>query len=161
MFFYLLFINVDYPKHVEDFLRVFSIATLDFLPNPFSDKEDEPPSEEEQDKTDWLPSPGKFYENEYSGNFLQSSGYLLPLIAGAIAITLILKVFVKLYKKKNKLASLADSAREYMEWSGTLRIWTGLYIKLMFSGLLQILIFRTSPHKFAISWGLGLITVVV
>lgn len=42
MFFYLIFMNVDYPEHVEAFLRVFKIATLDFLPNPFVDKDDNP-----------------------------------------------------------------------------------------------------------------------
>jgi hypothetical protein len=29
-------LNVVYPPHVESFLQIFKVATLQFIPNPFS-----------------------------------------------------------------------------------------------------------------------------
>lgn len=69
MFYYLLFINVDYPKNIEAFLRIFKFSTLDFLPNPFSSSKSKSNTTETiVDKSEWLPSPPKFYDNDYSGN---------------------------------------------------------------------------------------------
>lgn len=35
VFYYFLFINVDYPYNAKIFFEILKIGTLDFLPNPF------------------------------------------------------------------------------------------------------------------------------
>jgi len=35
MFYYLLFLNVEYPANLQDFLGLFKLGRLEFLPNPF------------------------------------------------------------------------------------------------------------------------------
>ena len=74
MFLYLLFFNIDYPANLDHFLKTFTMVRLDFLPDAIQPEED--------NSEDLLESPPRFYENEFSGLFLQSAGFL---VAGWVA----------------------------------------------------------------------------
>lgn len=62
MFYYLLFLNINYPEPMIKFLEVFKAARLDFIPNPLESVV--------VDEVDTLPSPKNFNDNEFSGTFL-------------------------------------------------------------------------------------------
>lgn len=71
--FYLLFLNVEYPKNFQSFLDIFKFARLNFIPNPLSlpfNIKDE----------DLLDSPPKFFDNEFSGLFVYTGGGMVCLM---------------------------------------------------------------------------------
>ena len=66
MFYYLIFINIEYPHNIEAFLQLFQFATFDLIPN--SAKDSLAPIEEDLD-----PLPGKFADNEVDALLLSNA----------------------------------------------------------------------------------------
>ena len=150
MFFYLLFLNVDYPPNVIAFLKLFNMSTLDFIPNLIGyldlDLENNLPS-----------SPKRFQENDYSSLFLQSGGNMFVLfvvsVLGLLFVQLILKIFKKL---PNGLSSFLNKIKSSLEWSGILRIWISVFYEIMFAAVLQICALNFTTPRNGISSFLGL-----
>ena len=65
LFYYLLFMNLEFPKNLTEFLEIFSMGRLEFLPNPLSSIYSEDSLESLN-----LESPPKFFDNEFSGLYL-------------------------------------------------------------------------------------------
>lgn len=89
-FFYLLFLNVNYPSNFHNFLKIFALGNLDFLPNPLSflvDKDTE------------LDSPENFMDNDFSGNFMLTANGMIAVWSYALLIYLPFKVMYKLLKQ--------------------------------------------------------------
>lgn len=64
---YLLLLSIDYPIVLAEFLEIFRLGNLDFIPNVavnFIEFEE-------------VKSPPKFMENEFTGLFLDSAGPIL------------------------------------------------------------------------------------
>lgn len=95
LFYYLLFLNVNYPKNLRRFLGLFSLGRLNFMPNPLSGVIQEVENES-------LPSPPRFYENSFTGLFVETSGSILSMMLMSLGIDLsahVLKCCLMKHKK--------------------------------------------------------------
>jgi len=150
MFYYLLFLNINYPQNVKKFLGLFSIGRLNFLPNPLA-------GISEKLQTETLPSPPKFFDNSFTGLFIDTSGSILSTFLVSFTIDLCAHISRCLKGKKN---SLSDRIIKFYHWSGYLRLWLSSYLELMFSTLLQIRAFNMSKVHYAFSTILALLVFV-
>jgi len=140
LFYYLLFLNVNYPNSLRRFLGLFSIGRLNFMPNPLAGVASELENEV-------LPSPPRFFDNGFTGLFIETSGSILSMILASILIDIAAHVLKCLVKNKK----LLDSVINFYEWSGLLRMWLSSYLELMFATLLQLFVFYVESIFYAFS----------
>ena len=155
IFYYLLFINTEYPINLQKFLEIFSMGRLDFLPNPI---EKITPNIEDE----LLPSPPKFDENDMNSLFLWNAGSML-LIWGIALISYGLAYLMLRYLRRlpSQILKLLSWIRENFEWSGAIRTWITSYMDLSISAFLQLqyLYFDTKIHTISSIVGI-LVTVL-
>jgi len=77
--------NVEYPLVLKEFLEVFSLGRLEFLPTIAN-------FESVETDQNLLESPPKFYDNEYSGLFFHSSGTMILLWLITIFVYVVIKL---------------------------------------------------------------------
>ena len=104
-----------------EFLEVFAMGNLDFLPNPlfFITPEEE------------LPSPERFFENDFTGNFMATSNGMVALWVMALLAYFPCKLIIRCSKNTKSLPRrLAEKVIKMMEWSGFIMLWIGTYMEM-------------------------------
>ena len=153
-FYYLIFINVNYPTNVSMFLEIFSLGSLDFIPNPL----------------DWivadigdysLPAPEKYEDFEMSGLFLENAGNEL-LLLGVVFMAYLMSKIVKKWVRgvPMSLRALTNKVVRWFEWSGVLNSLTTSYTDLAQAIFLQLRVLRYSSRVFAISSVLAFVSLI-
>jgi len=130
-FYYLVFINIDYPLNVAMILGTFSVGRLPFIPQL--------PSFTIGEITESLPSPYKFEENELDGMFLKNSGSMLTVWAGitlAGVTTHIILAFSKFLP--NHVTHFFRNIKGKIFWSGIIGFYLGGFMDMSLCSLLQI-----------------------
>jgi len=152
-FYYLVFINVEYPANVVPFLQLFTMGNLDFIPNPigwfFPEIEYET-----------LDAPQKFLDNEVDGLFFQTAGNMLlawvAVSVGYVASFLLLKFTRNMPKLVN---AICFKSVEIFEWSGVFRTMITSYTQLTMAAFLQVRILNYNSKLFSFSSIFGIIFV--
>jgi len=146
MIYYLLFFNIEYSSDLTKFLDLFKIGRLTFLPNPI--KLSLPNLDSNR-----LPSPKNFFDNDFSGLFLQSAGSMLFVIITSI-LTLVLTEIALIFFRNSKILG---EIKKFYVWSGLLRTWTVSYFDLSISGFLQLFQINFSGITSFLSSVLGIV----
>jgi len=154
-FYYLVFINVEYPANVRPFFKLFTMGNLSFIPNPmawfFPEIEDES-----------LDAPKRFLENDVNGLFLQTAGNLLLtwflVLMGFIGSVLFLKYTRNMPKIFNVISS---KTVEIFQWSGVFRTLITSYTQLTIAALLQARVLNYNSTLFSMSSVLGIVFIVL
>ena len=144
-FYYMIFINVQYPVNVQAFFSLFTLGNLSFVPNPiewfFPDIGDID-----------LQAPEKFLENDVDGLFLQTAGNMLLtwflVLVGYIVSKLVLRFLRNMPKLLNTAAS---KTVEIFEWSGVIRTLITSYIQLSLAAFLQMRVLSFDRKLYGIS----------
>ena len=151
MFYYLLFVNTQYPTNLQQFLQLFDIGTLSFLPNPteifFPDIEEES-----------VGSPHQFEEQEVDGLFLVNAGSMI--FVWISAILLIGLIFICLRYIKALPDVIKDKLKQFKKqivWSGVLRVWITTYLELCLASFLQLRVVSFGSVSKALSSLLGIV----
>jgi len=144
-FYYMVFINVQYPINLQAFFGLFTLGNLSFIPNPigwfFPHIEDES-----------LDAPEKFIENEVDGLFLQTAGNMLLTWFLVIVGYVVSKIFIKFTRNMPKiLASSAAKTVEIFEWSGVIRTLITSYTQLSMTSFLQIRVLNFDNKLYGVS----------
>ena len=114
-FYYLVFIDVNYPANVQMFLKIFSLGSLSFLPNPL---EWFVPDISHYD----LPVPKRYNDYDFSGLFLDNAGNELLLLCLVFGLYLVSKATRKWIRRlPTSLRFGTNKTVEWFEWSGILR----------------------------------------
>jgi len=155
MFYYLVFINVEYPVNVQPFFQLFTMGNLSFIPNPigwiFPDIDDES-----------LDAPKKFLENDVNGLFFQTAGNML--LAWIVVSVGYLASFLFLRYTRNMpklLTSISSKTVSIFEWSGVFRTLITSYTQLTMSALLQMRVLNYKTKLFSFSSIFGIIFVML
>jgi len=141
MIYYLLFFNVDYPENLKGILIVFSVGRFDFLPNPFTWY---------YEGLKYLDSPPKFYENDVSGLFLQSSGGVIFFYILSIFVYFVCVLTTRCVHLPKVLKRIALKVFSYYGWSGFLEFMISSYLELTLSSLRQLKVITFSTYIYAI-----------
>jgi len=151
-FYYLIFIDVNYPANVQIFLEIFSMGSLGFIPNPL----------------DWfvedideytLPVPGRYNEYDFSGLFLDNAGNELLLLAFVLAIYLVSKIAMRwLRKLPTSTRFLTNKTVGWFEWSGILKSLIASYTDMVQAIFLQLRVLTYYSRVFILSSVLSFIT---
>ena len=149
-FYYMIFINVEYPANVQAFFSLFTLGNLSFIPNPttwfFPNIDNES-----------LDAPAKFLENDVNGLFLQTAGNMLLTWFGVIAGYAVSKLFLKFTRNMPKLlTSGASKTITMVEWSGVYRTLITSYTQLVMAAFLQVRVLTFNGALFSISSGAGI-----
>jgi len=153
-FYYMIFINVEYPANVIPFFKLFSMGSLNFLPNPtawfFPDIEDES-----------LDAPQKFLDNDVDGLFLQTGGEML-LTWFVVIVGYGLSLFLLKYTRNMPriLTGAASKTVEIFEWSGVFRTLITSYTQLAIAAFLQVRVLNYTSFLFGLSSICGILFVV-
>jgi len=154
-FYYMAFINVQYPANVNSFFALFTEGNLSFIPNPmswfFPNIDDES-----------LDAPQKFLDYDVNGLFLQASGNML-LTWFCVSVGYgVSHLFLKYTRNMPRLISLTTSKTvEIFEWSGVFRTLITSYTQLTITAFLQVRVMNFETPLFAISSYCGMIFVVL
>jgi len=145
-FYFLIFINVQYPINVQAFFGLFNLGNLPFIPNPiewfFPEIED----------VDDLQAPEKFLENDVDGLFLQTAGNLLLTWFLVLVGYLASKLFLKFTRNMPKILNIAAlKIVEIFEWSGVLRTLITSYTQLSMAAFLQIRVLNFDRKLYGVS----------
>jgi len=131
-FYYLIFIDVNYPANVQLFLKVFSMGSLTFLPNPLNwfvgdiDAYD-------------LPVPKRYNDYNFSGLFLNNAGNELLLVGLTFGLYLVSKACRKWIRRLPTFARFSTNKTvEWFEWSGILRSLITSYTDMAQAVFLQM-----------------------
>src|SRR5688500_11376520 len=145
LLYYLMFFNVDFPDNLNEFFKIFSLGRLQFLPNPFANLNIKGSVQE-------LKSPPKFYENNYTGLFIEKTGSMLFIWISSIGVYFSAKILL-CFKRAlpQRIAQIAVFARDFYEWSGILRLFTSTYFELFLAAILQIRVLNFGHAFLAIS----------
>jgi len=144
-FYYMIFINVQYPVNLQAFFGLFTLGNLSFIPNPigwfFPNIENES-----------LDAPYKFVENEVDGLFLQTAGNMLLMWFLVIVGYIASKLFLKFTRNMPKLlGTIAAKTVEIFEWSGVIRTLITSYTQISMTALLQIKVLNFDSKLFGVS----------
>ena len=150
-FYYLIFINVNYPENVEAFFALFKLGNFSFIPNPigwfFSDIDEET-----------LPAPKRFTENQVDGVFLQNTGNMLLIWVVVILLYLVAKLFVVYTRNMPRFwSALCYKVVGYIEWSGALRTIITSYTQINMAVLLQLRTLNFNNTLFSLSSGFAIV----
>jgi len=117
---------------VKYFFSLFSAGRLEFLPNPFSPMADDFEKE-------YLESPPKFFDNDFSGLFIHSAGNMLLIWILVAFCYLLITVLHNFTRKKLKFI---QSLKQSFEWSALLRTWVSTYFEIIIASILGLRV----PH---------------
>jgi len=151
-FYYLIFINVNFPANVQIFLEIFSLGTLDFIPNPlewFVHNIDEYS----------LPAPNRFQEYDVDALFLNNAGnelLFLALVVGTYLASKIIKKWVR--GLHTGLRKLTNKCVDWFEWSGILNSLITSYTDFVQAILLQMRVLSYYSYIYTISSILTFVT---
>lgn len=144
-FYYLIFIDVNYPANVQMFLKIFSLGSLDFLPNPL----------------EWfvadiekyeLNVPPRYNDYNFNGLFLENSGNELLLLALVFGLYLVSKGAKKwLRRLPNSLRLFTNKTVGWFEWSGILRSLITSYTDMAQAIFLQMKVLTFYSTVFMLS----------
>jgi len=144
-FYYLIFIDVNYPANVQMFLKIFSMGSLTFLPNPLN----------------WfvgdidaynLPVPPRYNDYNFSGLFLDNAGNELLLVALTFGLYFISKACRKWIRRLPTLLRLSTNKTvEWFEWSGILRSLITSYTDMTQAVFLQMKVLAFYSTVFTLS----------
>ena len=144
-FYYLIFIDVNYPANVQMFLKIFSMGSLTFLPNPLNwfvgdiDAYD-------------LPVPKRYNDYNFSGLFLDNAGNEILLVGLTFALYLISKACRKWIRRLPTLIRLSTNKTvEWFEWSGILRSLITSYTDMAQAVFLQMKVLTFYSTVFTLS----------
>lgn len=144
-FYYMIFINVQYPVNVQAFFGLFSLGNLPFIPNPIEW------FFPEIDSVD-LQAPSKFLENDVDGLFLQTAGNMLLtwflVLVGFLASKFILKFTRNMPRLLNRAAF---KMVKMFEWSGVIRTFMTSYTQLSLAAFLQIRVLNFDRQLYGVS----------
>ena len=144
-FYYLIFIDVNYPANLQLFLEVFNLGSLPFIPNPL----------------DWfvkdidqysLPSPARFNQFNLDGLFLNNAGnelLFLSMVIGAYLASKIAKKWVR--RLPLHVRTVANKTVEWFEWSGILSSLIASYTDMAQAIFLQMKVLTFSSKIFTLS----------
>jgi len=154
VFFYMIFINVNYPANVQAFFGLLTMGSLDFIPNPiqwfFPDIENES-----------LDAPARFLENDVDGLFLNNAGNELLMWFVVIVGYIVSKLFLKYTRNMPKLlTTAAGKTVTTLEWSGVLRTLITSYTELCLAAFLQIRVLVFDGDLFTVSSAGGIAFVI-
>jgi len=151
-FYYLIFIDVNYPANVQMFLKIFSLGSLTFLPNPL----------------DWfvrdidqynLPVPKRYNDYNFSGLFLDNAGNEFLLLAFVFGLYLISKIMKKWVRKlPASIRFSTNKTVEWFEWSGILRSLITSYTDIAQAVFLQLKVLTFYSTVFTVSSVLTFLT---
>jgi len=151
-FYYLIFIDVNYPANVQMFLKIFSMGSLSFIPNPM----------------EWfvhnindydLPVPKRYNDYSFSGLFLNNSGNELLLIALTFGGYWISKACRKwLRRVPTTIRFSTNKTVEWFEWSGILRSLITSYTDIAQAVFLQLRVLTFSSTVFTLSSVIAFLT---
>ena len=151
-FYYLIFIDVNYPANVQMFLKIFSMGSLSFIPNPM----------------EWfvqdidaynLPVPKRYNDYNFSGLFLDNSGNELLLIALTLGLYMASKACRKwLRRVPTTIRFSTNKTVEWFEWSGILRSLITSYTDIAQAVFLQLKVLTFYSTVFTLSSVLAFLT---
>jgi len=151
-FYYLIFIDVNYPANAKIFLEIFSLGSLDFIPNPL----------------DWfvhdidqydLPVPGRYIEYDFTGLFLENAGNELLFLGLVIVAYILAKLLMKWIRMMPiSLRTLSNRTVGWFEWSGILNSLMSSYTDTVQAIFLQMRVLAYSSKVFALSSILAIVT---
>jgi len=152
-YYYLIFINVEYPINVEMILATFSIGRLPFIPDISSIivggiKES-------------LPSPYKFQDNELDGMFLKNAGSMLTLW-GCLLFVVITCKFLLVFSKylPPHVVSFLQKTNDSLVWSGILGTWFAVYMDMNLCAMLQLRTISFQSFLTSLSSVLGIVAII-
>ena len=144
-FYYMIFINVQYPINVQAFFGLFSLGNLPFIPNPI---EWFFPEIEGVD----LQAPEKFLENDVDGLFLQTAGNMLLTWFLVLVGYLVSKFILKFTRNMPRiLIRAAFKTVKIFEWSGVIRTFMTSYTQLTLAAFLQIRVLNFDRKLYGVS----------
>jgi len=153
-FYFLIFINVEYPANVVPFFKLFAMGNLSFLPNPtawiFPNIDNES-----------LDAPAKFMDNDLNGLFLQTGGEMLLtwfVVLLCYGASLLLLKYTRNMPRALTLG--ASKTVDIFEWSGVFRTLITSYTQLALAAFLQVRVLDYSSLLFALSSVFGIIFVI-
>ena len=132
-FYYLLFVNVEYPSNVQYFLyKAFGFSRLDFLEGirdlvfPYTND-------------DRLSCPAYMKRYGADGLMIITSGNILLFVFLILIFYLLIKLLSNFSKKiHQRLNGVIAMLKQSFEWSGLLRLWITCYLELSFGAILQV-----------------------
>jgi len=144
-FYYLIFIDVNYPANVQIFLKIFSLGSLGFLPNPL----------------EWfvkdidnynLAVPPRYNDYNFSGLFLDNAGNELLLLALVFWLYLFSKASKKwLRRLPTSIRLFTNKTVGWFEWSGILRFLITSYTDIAQAIFLQMRVLTFYSTVFTLS----------
>lgn len=151
-FYYLIFINVNYPGNVQMFLKIFSIGALDFIPNPLQwfvhDIDDYS-----------LPAPKRFQEYDVDALFLNNGGNELLFLTSVIGTYLGAKMIKKWIRSVPlNVRNLTNNMVGWFEWSGIISSLTASYTDFVLAIFLQMRVLTYDSYVYTISSVLAFVT---
>ena len=151
-FYYLIFIDVNYPANVQMFLKIFSLGSLGFVPNPL----------------EWfvkdidaynLPVPRRYNDYNFSGLFLDNAGNELLLLVFVFGFYLMSKVAKKWIRRlPTSIRLLTNKTVGWFEWSGILRSLITSYTDMAQAIFLQMKVLTFYSTVFTLSSVLAFLT---
>jgi len=151
-FYYLIFIDVNYPANVQMFLKIFSLGSLTFIPNPL----------------DWfvhnidaynLPVPKRYNDYNFSGLFLDNAGNELLVLSMVFILYSVSKMMKKWLRRLPTSARfLTNKTVEWFEWSGILDFLVTSYTDIAQAVFLQLKVLVFYSTVFSLSSVLSFLT---
>jgi len=144
-FYYLSFIDVNFPANVQMFLKIFSMGSLSFIPNPL----------------EWfvkdidvynLPVPKRYNDNSFSGLFLDNAGNELLVLSFVFIIFCICKMMRKwLRRLPISLRFASNKAIGWFQWSGIMESLITSYTDMTQAVFLQLKVLTFTSRVFVLS----------
>jgi len=153
-FYYLSFIDVNFPANVQMFLEIFSLGSLSFIPNPL----------------DWfvkdidvytLPVPKRYNDNSFSGLFLDNAGNELLMLFFVFVIYCICKMAKKwLRRLPTSIRFATEKTIGWFQWSGIMESLVTSYTDIAQAVFLQLKVLTFTATVFTLSSVLSMITLM-
>jgi len=126
--FCLLFLNIQYPRNLDVFLKLFKVGTMKFIPNPFAWIIDDY-------KSETVECPFRFMVNGFDGLFLKNTGQfiLFFLILGIIHV-----ISMMLISMEGSVSRMAKKVKENLGLNLAFKILIASSLVLLLSLVLQL-----------------------
>jgi len=151
-FYYLIFIDVNYPANVQMFLKVFSLGSLSFLPNPL----------------EWfvhnindynLVVPKRYNDYNFSGLYLDNAGNELLFLVLVLGVYFLCKAAKKwLRRLPTSIRFSTNKVVDWVEWSGILSSVITSYTDIAQAVFLQMRVLVFYSTVFTLSAVLSFVT---
>lgn len=150
---FFLYVNYDYPKNLEEYLKILSNANMNFLPNPFTsfygeknDKEKGTRVEggielaQENKKEKYQQAPTRFANLGMTSSFLKNSGAVTFWLLIAILAFVVIIFTDDYFKRSNQTGKVQIYMAKFrvgVEYSFILRVFLMVFLQLTLGSLLQ------------------------